>query len=602
MSQSPLFSSGSELGNLAVTSGVLSDSWDVISALYREMNNAPSSDFLVRFKIDKRPNCNIIAFVTWPPCTKEHLQAVGAADFVSSSALKHTLPLFEFLCSKTNPCFSINKLAVECFKSLRGVLPFLRSEISDSKPLIITGHGLGGSVASLFTLWLLSEINLSKTKRPICVTFGSPLIGDEDLKEAILQYSVWNSCFLHVVSAQDPLPRVLTSTHNPPSTESASRTNEYKPFGTFMLCSELGFTCFEDPEFILEFLKATYSEVSPHFLVDYKPVVEQLQLKVICKDTSLLDVSISQPLRAGITVQVLATGLGQQQPRQNIDIKALISKAVRREFTLMIQKTQVFDPSKELNDMKINMAQLEWYKKTSKDSGIGYYDSYKNQSFTSDQDVEKYKKTLTWYWEKLVDEVDKKPQKEGASFRTRWLFGGTNYRRMIEPLEIAAFYRDGHTGYLEGRPKHYKLLDQWLLNDDGRPASNANINSKKKNVEANLTEDSCFWAHVEEARISCKLMLIRNSESSIVDLEGPHKSNLIAFEGYVLGLLRNYAVSPEIFLTKSSFMGWWKEYKEIIAKGIMGTFYSSPLTELMKTRRYSHYATGSLEFPEICMQ
>ncbi|KAF5479544.1 hypothetical protein F2P56_000353 [Juglans regia] len=601
MSQSPLFSSGSELGNLAVTSGVLSDSWDVISALYREMNNAPSSDFLVRFKIDKRPNCNIIAFVTWPPCTKEHLQAVGAADFVSSSALKHTLPLFEFLCSKTNPCFSINKLAVECFKSLRGVLPFLRSEISDSKPLIITGHGLGGSVASLFTLWLLSEINLSKTKRPICVTFGSPLIGDEDLKEAILQYSVWNSCFLHVVSAQDPLPRVLTSTHNPPSTESASRTNEYKPFGTFMLCSELGFTCFEDPEFILEFLKATYSEVSPHFLVDYKPVVEQLQLKVICKDTSLLDVSISQPLRAGITVQVLATGLGQQ-PRQNIDIKALISKAVRREFTLMIQKTQVFDPSKELNDMKINMAQLEWYKKTSKDSGIGYYDSYKNQSFTSDQDVEKYKKTLTWYWEKLVDEVDKKPQKEGASFRTRWLFGGTNYRRMIEPLEIAAFYRDGHTGYLEGRPKHYKLLDQWLLNDDGRPASNANINSKKKNVEANLTEDSCFWAHVEEARISCKLMLIRNSESSIVDLEGPHKSNLIAFEGYVLGLLRNYAVSPEIFLTKSSFMGWWKEYKEIIAKGIMGTFYSSPLTELMKTRRYSHYATGSLEFPEICMQ
>ncbi|XP_041006207.1 senescence-associated carboxylesterase 101 isoform X2 [Juglans microcarpa x Juglans regia] len=598
MSQSPLFSSGSELGNLAVTSGVLSDSWDVISALYREINNVSSSDFPVIFKIDdKRPNCNIIAFVTWPPCTKEHLQAIGASDVVSSSALKDTLPLFEFLCSKTNPCFSINKLAVECFKSIRGVLPFLRSQISDSKPLIISGHGLGGSVASLFTLWLLSEINLSKTKRPLCVTFGSPLIGDEDLKEAILQYSVWNSCFLHVVSAQDPLPRVLTSTLNPPSTESASRTNEYKPFGTFMLCSELGFTCFEDPELILVFLTATYSEVSPQFL-DYKPVVEQLKLKVICKDTSWLDVSISQPLREGNTVQVLATGLGQQQPWQNIDINDLIAKAEKRKFSLM---RQVFDPSMELNDIKINMAQLEWYKKTSKDSGIGYYDSYKNQSFTSDQDVEKYKKTLTCYWQRLVDEVDKKPQKEGASFRTRWLFGGTNYRRMIEPLDIAAFYRDGHTDYLQERPKHYKLLEQWL-NDDARPASNRNINSKKKNVEANLTEDSCFWAHVEEARISCKLMLIRNSESSIVDLEGPHKSNLIAFEGYVWGLLRNYAISPEIFLTKSSFMGWWKEYEEIIAKGIMGTSHSSPLAELMKTRRYSHYATGSLEFPEICMQ
>ncbi|KAG6619207.1 hypothetical protein I3842_Q102600 [Carya illinoinensis] len=480
MSQSQLFSSGSEVGNLVVTSAVLSDSWDVNSALYTEINNTPSSNFPVRFKIDKRPNCNIIAFVTWPPCTKEHLQAVGAADFVSSSALKDTLPLFEFLCSKTNPCFSINKLAVECFKSLRGVLPFLRSEILNYKPLIITGHGLGGSVASLFTLWLLSEINLSNTKRPLCVTFGSPLIGDEDLREAILQYSAWNSCFLHVVSALDPLPRVFTSTRNPPSIESASRTNEYKPFGTFMLCSELGFTCFEEPEFILEFLKSTYSEVSPQFL-DYKPIVEQLKLKVICQDTRL-DVSTSEPLRAGITVQVLATGLGQ-----NINmIDALITKT----WKSTIHKAQVFDPSKELNKMKINMAQLEWYKKTSKDSGIGYYDSYKNESFTSDQDVKKFKKTLTLYWEELVDEVEKKPQKEGASFRTRWLFAGTNYRRMIEPLDIAAFYRDGRRrDYLKGRPKHYKLLEEWL-NDDKRPASIPNINSKKKNVEASLTEDS----------------------------------------------------------------------------------------------------------------
>ncbi|KAG6719885.1 hypothetical protein I3842_03G029200 [Carya illinoinensis] len=584
MSQSQLFSSGSEVGNLVVSSGVLSHSWDAISELYSQIKNAPSSDLLVKFKIHERSNFNIIAFVTWPPCTKEQLQAVGAADFVSSSALKDTLPLFEFLCSKANPCFSINKLAVECFKSLRGVLPFLRSEILNStpmKPLIITGHGLGGSVASLFTLWLLSKLDLSKNKRPLCVTFGSPLIGDEDLREAILQYSAWNSCFLHVVSAQDPLPRVLTSTHNPPSTESTSRTNEYKPFGTFMLCSELGFTCFEDPEFILEFLKSTYSEVSPQFL-DFKPVVEQLKLKVICEDKTRLDGSISDPLLAGITVQVLATGLAQNSDM----IGALITK-VKRESTIL--KTQVFDPSKELNEMKINMAQLEWYKKTFKDGGIGYYDSYRNGSFTSDQDVEKFKKPLTLYWEKLVDEVEKKPQKEGASFRTRWLFAGTNYRRMIEPLDIAAFYRDGHTDYLKGRPKHYKLLEEWL-NDDKRPESIPNINSKKKNVEASLTEDSCFWAHVEEARISCKL-LIQNNESSIVERQ---KSKLNEFEGYVLGLLSNYAVSPEIFLPKSSFMGWWKEYEEIIDKGIMGTFYSLQLTDLMKTRRYRDYATGSL--------
>lgn len=257
----------------------------------------------------------------------------------------------------------------------------------------------------------------------------------------------------------------------------------------------------------------------------------------------------------------------------------------------MMQKTKVFDPSKELNDMKINMAQLEWYKKTCKDSGNGYYDSYKIGSSTSDQHVEVYKETLKFYWERLVDEADKKPQKEGAAFRTRWLLGGNNYRRMIEPLVIAAFYRDGHTDYFKGRSKHYKLLEQWLNNDE-RPARIPNIDSKKKNVEVNLTEDSCFWAHVEEALISCDLLMNSNSESSIVEI---HKSKLVEFEVYVLGLLRNYAVSPEIFLPRSSFMaGWWKQYEKIIAEGIMGTSYRSQLTELMKNHRYKNYAHGSL--------
>lgn len=259
----------------------------------------------------------------------------------------------------------------------------------------------------------------------------------------------------------------------------------------------------------------------------------------------------------------------------------------------MTQKTKVFDPSKELNDVKINMAQLEWYKKTCKDSENGYYDSYKIGSSTSDQDVENYKETLKCYWERLVDEADKKPQKEGAAFRTRWLFAGNNYRRMIEPLDIAAFYRDGHTDYFKGRSKHYKLLEQWLNNDERAAASMANIDSKKKNVEANLTEDSCFWAHVEEALISCDLLMNSNSESSIVER---HKSNLVEFEGYVLGLLGNYAVSPEIFLPKSSFMArWWKQYEKIIAAGIIGTSYrSQQLTKLMKNDPYKNYVRGSL--------
>ena len=282
-----------------------------------------------------------------------------------------------------------------------------------------------------------------------------------------------------------------------------------------------------------------------------------------------------------------------QQQQRNNGIDNLITRTERQEKKLVILKRHVFDPSKKLNDMKINMAYLEWYKKRFKDKGIGYYDSYKNPSNLSDLNVVRYKKILTCYWEEMVDEAEKKPQKEGASFRTRWLFAGTNYRRMCEPLDIAEYYNKGLKDYInQGRPKHYKQLEQWLKETE-KPASNPS-QSKKQNVAYSLTEDSCFWAHVEEARISCELLSSR--ESSIGEKESS-KHNLVEFENYVLSLMKNYAVSPEIFLPRSSFMLWWKEYEEIIRKGIMGAAYYSTLTDLMKSRSYQNYATGGLEIP-----
>lgn len=79
-------------------------------------------------------------------------------------------------------------------------------------------------------------------------------------------------------------------------------------------------------------------------------------------------------------------------------------------------------------------------------------------------------------------------------------------------------------------------------------------------MESILTLDSCFWAHVEEALISCKQL--RDVKSSVIEKEDATRK-LIEFENYVYGLLIEYAVSPEIFLSESSYMEWWNEYKEI---------------------------------------
>ena len=277
-----------------------------------------------------------------------------------------------------------------------------------------------------------------------------------------------------------------------------------------------------------------------------------------------------------------------QQP-QKIDIDSVIAKTERQEKVNAILKEEAFDPTRRLNEIKVNMAYLEQYKKLSKDNRIGYYDRYKIGSNTSDIVLEKHKKTLTCYWEYMVDQAEKRPQTEGTSLRTRSLFGGTNYRRMIEPLDIADYYKAGKQDYInKGRSRHYIKLEQ-LLKETVRPSSGPN-QMKKQNVAASLTEDSCFWAHVEEALISCKLL---SSGGSSVEQKDSAKKELIEFEKYVFDLMKNSAVSSEIFLPGSSFMKWWGEYREIT-----GASYSSSLTNLLKNENnYEAYANGSLEFP-----
>ncbi|KAI6700640.1 hypothetical protein NL676_014964 [Syzygium grande] len=104
-----------------------------------------------------------------------------------------------------------------------------------------------------------------------------------------------------------------------------------------------------------------------------------------------------------------------------------------------------------------------------------------------------------------------------------------------------------------------------------------------------VTEDSCFWAHVEEARISCRLLNSGGSNSAEIE-------NLVKFEKYVMGLPKNYAVSRDIFLESSSYMQWWREYEDILGKQVMGASHNSELARFIKDGDYHLYKSGTLVF------
>ncbi|KAL3526454.1 hypothetical protein ACH5RR_011110 [Cinchona calisaya] len=593
------FSSGLELANLVASSEILDSSWDAIADLYSRNTSAgePTRHPLsLAYHVYQRPSAaTIIAFVTSASANVEHLRREGI-DLVSSDELAASLPLFDFIPTKVNPSFSVHKAAATLFASHQDALSLLKDKHGNSSPLIITGHSMGGSIASLFTLWVLDSISPKATKRPFCVTFGSPLVGNNYFQKAISERPSWNSCFLHVVSYQDPVPKFSVSSYGY-STDGSTTQTCYMPFGTFLFCSDSGGSaCFEEPESVLELMMEMSSELEENQnqnknlqIIDYGLILQHLKCTAKHKENSSLDQSLASSLEAGIIIQLEAIGIKRLQhklqPQQNNTTLSLIANVAKRMEDVLIRKRNVFDPAKKLNDIKIEMTYMEWYKKVTLDEG-GYYDSYKfwrsksRDAIKSRQEIVMRKRILTRYWRRMVDEAEQMPQKEGVAFRTRWLYAGTNYRRMIEPLDIAEYYSDGKTDYTtQGRCKHYKLLEQWM--NEEKQCRNGNANSRNK--ACSLTEDSCFWAHVEEAMICCRVL--KNDLSSPESRESP-RSRLFEFEQYVMDLIKDYSVSFEVFLEQSSFMQWWREYSEIIG----GSSYHSPLTDFMKNGCYKEYA------------
>ena len=127
-------------------------------------------------------------------------------------------------------------------------------------------------------------------------------------------------------------------------------------------------------------------------------------------------------------------------------------------------------------------------------------------------------------------------------------------------------------------------MEQWY-EEAAKPPTREDLDSKKKKVYVLKTEDSCFWAHVEEAILSCQSLT--NANSTTPEQRESSWNNLVMFGEYVMEQIENYAVSPEIFLEDSSFMKWWTMYNAYI--DTFRNFYTSPLVDFMKNHNYDDY-------------
>lgn len=87
----------------------------------------------------------------------------------------------------------------------------LKAAINNKKQVVFTGHSSGAPIAILATIWFLDHCrteNITLCTPPLCVTFGSPLVGSHIFSHALRREN-WSSYFIHFVYKYDIVPRVF---------------------------------------------------------------------------------------------------------------------------------------------------------------------------------------------------------------------------------------------------------------------------------------------------------------------------------------------------------------------------------------------------------
>ena len=90
----------------------------------------------------------------------------------------------------------------------------LSEEDFKDREIVICGHSLGGAVATIVAIIMMAKEASqnkagSKGRSIKCVTFGSPLIGDETLKK-FCDMEGFSENIFHIINDQDPVPRLLS--------------------------------------------------------------------------------------------------------------------------------------------------------------------------------------------------------------------------------------------------------------------------------------------------------------------------------------------------------------------------------------------------------
>lgn len=207
-------------------------------------------------------------------------------------------------------------------------------------------------------------------------------------------------------------------------------------------------------------------------------------------------------------------------------------------------------------------AEIEWYKAScdQSDDQMGYYDSFKQRGASKrDSKVNMNRLKLARFWDNVINMLENNDLPRDFRRRAKWVNASQFYMLLVEPLDIAEYYRTGmhrKKGHYitHGRERRYHIFERWWKE---RPIKEEEQKTRSK--FASSTQDTCFWARVEEA----KEWLDNVRDESDPRNQARLWSDLDNFARYASELVERKEVSKDVVAKNSSYCLWVRDYEEL---------------------------------------
>lgn len=343
--------------------------------------------------------------------------------------------------------------------------------------------------------------------------------------------------------------------------EGSSQISFY-PFGSHVFVSEIGALCVDSATTVIQMMHLMFAPSSLACSIDdhlkYGDYVNNLSLQAFKRNCVQENISDSS-YEAGLELAMKSSGIDSQGSAAT-PVKDCLRMARRLGRSPSLKHASL---AVTLSKFVPYRAEIEWYKALcdKADDQLGYYDSFKGRgSSRRGMKINMNRLKLARFWNNVIEMLESNQLPYDFDRSRKWTNSSQFYKLLVEPLDIAEYYRKGmhrtKGHYIQhGRERRYEIFDRWWKEKTPTAAEGNHMRS----TFASLTQDSCFWARVEEARDWLDSVRSETDTCKQAYLWG----NIEKFENYAGQLIENKEVSKDVLAKNSSYSVWTEELREL---------------------------------------